>query len=133
MPVAGRLFAALGAFFGLTGVVYLILSHEPAGSAALLFTAGLGLLIAFYLLFTAKRLDQMPEDDAQGDIDQGAGDQGFYSPHSWWPLPLGLGAATIGMGLVFTMWWLIGLGVAATLYSVSGLLFEYYRADFARE
>ena len=76
---------------------------------------GLGFLVAFYLLFTAKRVEPLPEDDDEGDIAEGAGVQGFYSPHSWWPLPVALGAATIGIGLVYVMWWMIILGVVVTM------------------
>src|SRR5215203_1565294 len=132
MRVTGRLFAIFAAFFALTAVVYWYLAQEPAGTAALVFTGALGFLIAFYLLFTARRAEPLPEDDDEGDISEGAGIQGFYSPHSWWPLPLGAGAATIGLGLIFLMWWIIILGVFITLAGVAGILFEYYTGEFAR-
>ncbi len=106
---------------------------EPAGTAALVFTGALGFLIAFYLLFTAKRIEPLPEDDNEGDIVEGAGVQGFFSPHSWWPLPVGAGAATIGFGLIFAMWWIIILGGVLTIVGVAGILFEYYVGEFARE
>ena len=133
MRVAGRLFAVIAVFFGLVSVVYWFLSEEPAGTAALVFTGALGFLVAFYLLFTAKRIEPLPEDDEEGEIAEGAGVQGFYSPHSWWPLPVAAGAAIIGLGLVFVMWWLIILGVVVTVVATAGLLFEYYAGDFARE
>ncbi|MFL6179760.1 MAG: cytochrome c oxidase subunit 4 [Actinomycetes bacterium] len=133
MRVTGRLFAVLAAFFALVGAVYWWLAKEPAGTAALVFTGALGFLIAFYLLFTAKRLDPLPEDDNEGDIVESAGVQGFYSPHSWWPLPVGAGAAIVGLGLVFLMWWLIILGAIVTIAGVTGILFEYYAGEFARE
>jgi hypothetical protein len=131
--VAGRLFAVIAVFFGLVSVVYWFLSEEPAGTAALVFTGALGFLVAFYLLFTAKRIEPLPEDDEEGEIAEGAGVQGFYSPHSWMPLPVAAGAAIIGLGLVFVMWWLIILGVVVTVVATAGLLFEYYAGDFARE
>jgi len=129
----GWLFAGLAAFFGFLGAIYWVLSEEPAGTAALVFTSGLGFLIAFYLLFTARRLEPLPEDDDEGDIAEGAGGQGFYSPHSWWPLPLGIGAAMGALGFVFLMWWLIALAVVFTMFAISGLVFEYYRGEFVRE
>ena len=52
---------------------------------------------------------------------------------TWWPLPVALGAAVIGMGLVFVMWWLIILGVVLTVVATAGMLFEYYAGEFARE
>ena len=133
MRVAGRLFAIIAVFFGLVAVVYWFLSEEPAGTAALVFTGALGFLVAIYLLFTAKRIEPLPEDDEEGEIAEGAGVQGFYSPHSWWPLLVAAGAAIIGLGLVFAMWWLIILGVIVTMITTAGLLFEYYQGEFSRE
>lgn len=133
MRVSGRLFGLLAVFFALLAAVYWYLAKEPAGTAALVFTGALGFLIAFYLLFTAKRIEPLPEDDDEGDIAEGAGVQGFYSPYSWWPLPVGAGCATIGFGLVFLMWWLIILGAVITIVGAAGMLFEYYVGEFARE
>ena len=133
MRVTGRLFGLLAVFFALVGVVYWFLSEEPAGAAALIFTGALGFLVAFYLLFTAKRIEPVPEDDQEGDIAEGAGVQGFYSPHSWWPLVVGAGAMIIGLALCFLMWWLIILGVVVTMVGVAGILFEYYAGEFVRD
>lgn len=133
MRTTGRLFAIIAVFFALVGVVYWWLADEPAGAAALIFTGGLGFLVAFYFLFTAKRLEPMPEDDEYGEIAEGAGVQGFYSPHSWWPLAVGAAAAVVGLGLIFLMWWMLVLGLVATIVATTGLLFEYYYGDFARK
>lgn len=133
MRVSGRMFAWLAVFFGGLGAIYWALAKEPAGAAALAFTGALGFLISFYLLFTAKRIEPLPEDDDEGDIAEGAGVQGFYSPYSWWPLVVGAGAATAGFGLAFLLWWVIILGVVMTLIGVTGILFEYYAGEFARE
>ena len=132
MRATGRLFALLAVFFALVAVIYWFLSEEPAGTAALVFTGALGFLVAFYLLFTAKRVEPLPEDDEEGEIAEGAGVQGFYSPHSWWPLAVAGGAGAIGFGLVFVMWWLIILGVVLSAMATAGLLFEYYRGEFSR-
>ena len=133
MRVTGRLFAWLAVFFVLLGAVYWFLGHEPAGTAALEFTGALGFLVAFYLLFTARRIEPVPEDDDDGEISDGAGEQGFYSPYSWWPLVLGLGTAVTGLGVAFLMWWLILLGGLTIMFAVTGMLFEYYRGEFVRE
>jgi hypothetical protein len=133
MRTAGRLFMGIAVFFGLVAVVYWYMAKEPAGTAALVFTGALGFLVAFYLLFTAGRIEPLPEDDEEGEIAEGAGPQGFFSPHSWSPLAVALGAAIIALGLVFVMWWMIILGVVATVMAVAYMLFEYYVGDFARE
>ncbi|HET6497353.1 MAG TPA: cytochrome c oxidase subunit 4 [Thermoleophilia bacterium] len=132
MRDSGRLFAGIAIFFGLVGVVYWVLADEPAGAAFLIFTGGLGFLIAFYLLFTAKRVEPLPEDDQEGELADAAGQYGFFSPHSWWPLPLGFGAAMIALGLAFVAWWMILLGAALLVFATAGLLFEYYRGEFVR-
>jgi hypothetical protein len=132
MRDSGRLFAGIAIFFGLVGVVYWRLAGEPAGAAFLIFTGGLGFLIAFYLLFTAKRVEPLPEDDQEGELADAAGQYGFFSPHSWWPLPLGFGAAMIALGLAFVAWWMILMGAALLIFATAGLLFEYYRGEFVR-
>jgi hypothetical protein len=133
MRTAGRLFVGIALFFGLVAVVYWFMAKEPAGTAALVFTGGLGFLVAFYLLFTAKRVEPLPEDDDEGEIAEGAGVQGFFSPHSWSPLAVGLGSAITALGVAFLMWWMIILGAVAIVAASAYMLFEYYVGDFARE
>ena len=48
-------------------------------------------------------------------------------------LAVGAAAAIVGVGLVFLMWWLFVLGSGRHHRGVTGLLFEYYYGDFARE
>jgi hypothetical protein len=131
--VAGRLFAAIAAFFGLVGAVYWFVAREPAGTAALIFTGALGFLVAFYFLFTAERVEPLPEDEEDAVVEDYAGEYGFFSPHSWWPLPVGLGAGMTALGLAFVLWWLILAGGVVVLGGTIGLLFEYYAGEFARE
>jgi hypothetical protein len=128
MKVEGWLFAAGCFFFGLASFVYWALGGEPVGIVALAFTAGLAFLVGYYLLFTARRIDRRPEDDVEGEIADGAGELGFYSPHSWWPLALGSCAALAFLGIVFG-WWLFIIGAIGGALSVIGLVFEYFRGE----
>ena len=82
------------------------------------------------MLFTGRRLPRRPEDDPAGEIEEGAGEFGFFSPHSWWPLFVGLAAATVALGVAFG-WWLFLIGALALLLSVVGFVFEYYRGHYA--
>jgi uncharacterized membrane protein len=91
---------------------------------------GFALLVGFYTLFTGRRLPQRPEDDEVGEIEQGTGEIGFFSPHSWWPLFLGLAAATAALGIAVG-WWLFLIGILATIFTAIGFIFEYYRGNFA--
>ena len=68
--------------------------------------------------------------DLAGEIEQSTGELGFFSPHSWWPLFVGLSAATAAMGVAFG-WWMFLIGVLALLLSVIGFVFEYYRGHYA--
>ncbi len=128
MKVEGYLFAAGVVFFAVSGVVYGLLSEEPVGTVALFFTAGLALIIGYYLLFTARRIDPRPEDRKTAEIEEGAGELGFFSPHSWWPLVVAFFAATSFLGIVVG-WWLFIIGVLGSMFAVTGLVFEYYRGD----
>ncbi len=128
MKVEGWLFAAGFFFFGLAAVIYGLLSGEVVGTVALGFTAGLAFLVGYYLLFTARRIDARPEDNRMGEIADGAGELGFYSPHSWWPLAVAASAAIAFLGIVFG-WWLFLIGAIAGGLSVVGMVFEYYRAE----
>jgi hypothetical protein len=128
--VEGWLFAAGFFFFSICAVIYGLLSEEPVGTVALAFTAGLSFLVGYYLLFTARRIDSRPEDRQDAEIAEGAGELGFYSPHSWWPLAVAFGAAVTFTGLIFG-WWLFILGAVLAMLAVVGFVFEYYRGDVA--
>lgn len=132
MNVEGRVFAVVASFLGLTSLVYWYLSKDPTGGVALGFSFGLAFLIGYYLLFTARRMPPRPEDIGEAEIADGAGDIGFFSPHSWWPLALAGGAALAALGLIFGIW-LILIGAAVLFTGLTGLLFEYYVGHYRRE
>ena len=82
-------------------------------------------MIGFYVWFTQKRIGvELPEDNLAAEIADGAGELGFYSPHSWWPLPVALSACTLGLGLLVG-WWLSLIGLGALMISVIGMVTEY--------
>ena len=126
MRIGGLFFAGLAAFFAIVTATYWIFSHEAAGTTALALTVGLCVLVSFYLLFTGRRLPDLPEDRPTAEIDEGAGELGFFSPSSWWPLWLAGSLALVFLGLVFG-WWLFGIGLVLTGASAIGFVFEYYR------
>ena len=130
MKVEGWLFLGCGVFFAGTDVVYWYLSKDPTGTAALAFAVGLAVLTGFYVLFTGRRLPRRPEDDPHGEIAEGTGEHGFFSPHSWWPLFLGLAVATFALGFAIG-WWLFLIGALFTVFASIGFVFEYYRGNFA--
>ncbi|PZG54293.1 cytochrome C oxidase subunit IV [Spongiactinospora gelatinilytica] len=130
MKVQGWLFLLCGVFFALVGVVYWFWSGEPVGTTALAISVGFAFMIGYYLMFTARRIGAQPEDDKRAEISDGAGEIGFFSPHSWWPLFVTLSAALAFVGFVIG-WWLFMIGVACVIMSSIGFVFQYYRGHFS--
>jgi hypothetical protein len=132
MRVEARLFGLLSGLFFAFAVVYAFWTWgdggrvEVIGTTALVLSGGLGLIIGSYFAFVARRIDPRPEDRSDADIAEGAGELGFFSPGSYWPITLAGAVAIAGFGLAFVEWWLVGLGLIAVLFSVGGLVFEYY-------
>ncbi len=130
MKVEGYLFLGCAVFFGGSDLVYWHFSHDPTGSTALAIAVGLAFLIGFYVLFTGMRLPPRPEDEREGEIYEGTGELGFFSPHSWWPLFLAMAAATAAFGVAIG-WWLFLIGILMVLLATIGFVFEYYRGHYA--
>ena len=130
MKVQGWMFIWVGLFFAVVDVIYWFWSKEPTGTTALAISVGLALMIGYYLLFTARRIGEQPEDDKQAEISDGAGELGFFSPHSWWPLFLCLSVALATVGFVIG-WWLFLIGGFAIVMSLIGFVFQYYRGNFS--
>ena len=97
MKFEGGLFVGCAIFFGVVNIIYWYFSKDPTGTTALALSVALAFLTGFYLLFTGRRLPLRPEDTPDGEIEEGTGELGFFSPHSWWPLYVGLAAATRGL------------------------------------
>ncbi|MCW2667064.1 MAG: hypothetical protein JWN57_2026 [Frankiales bacterium] len=125
MKVEGYLFLFLAVFFVPVTIIYWIFSEDPTGTTALALTFGLSSMVAYYLLFTARRMEARPEDRPDAEISEGSGEIGFFSPHSWWPIALAASAMMVGYGLIFGAW--VGvIGVTFLIITVFGFLFEYY-------
>jgi hypothetical protein len=123
--VEGLIFSLLAVFLFAMAVVYWLVSRDPTGFTCILLAGGLELIVGYYLLFTARRLDPRPEDREDAEIAEGAGEVGFFAPHSWWPMVLAGSSALTASGLIFGPFLSI-IGVFALLVALSGLLFEYY-------
>lgn len=105
---------------------------EWVGSVALLFTAFMAALIAFYIQRVhVAQGGELPEDVLTADIDDGDPEMGEFSPWSWWPIVLAFSAGLAFIGLAVGAWMVpIGLGVFAV--AIVGWVYEYYRGYFAR-
>jgi hypothetical protein len=130
VKVEGALFGLGFIFYAFLAGIYWYFSRDEVGTTALALTGALAFLISFYALYTSKRVYPRPEDRLDAQVDEADPEYGFYSPHSWWPLAVGVSVLTLVFGLIFAVW-LIVLGVAALMFAVIGWLFEYYRGEFA--
>ena len=133
MHIEARLFEFIAAFFILTAILYAVLTalyatggEEWAGTTALALTGGLAMIIATFFRFVARRLETRPEDYEGAEISDGAGELGFFSPHSWWPILIALSGSVAAVGIALWLPWLIAAGVVFILSSAAGLVFEYY-------
>lgn len=126
MKVESRIFEILTVFFFVTGIIYAVFSREPVGIAALFLTGGLVLIIGTYFRFVSRRLEGRPEDNPTAEVSDGAGDVGFFSPGSYWPIGLAGAATLVAVSLAFYYIWLLVAAVVLLMIAVGGLVFEYH-------
>jgi len=131
VKIEGWIFGLGAIFYLAVAGIYWYLSHDQIGTTALIMTGALAFLVAFYMLYTAKRVFPRPEDRLDAEVDEADPEYGFFSPHSWWPLLVGISAAIIVVGLIFALWAVV-LGFFFLLIALVGWLFEYYRGEFAQ-
>jgi hypothetical protein len=126
MKVEARIFEIITIFFFLSAIVYGLWAREPVGIVGLTLTGGLSLIVGTYFRFVARRLETRPEDNPDAEVADGAGDLGFFSPGSYWPIGLAAAAALAGISLAFFQIWMIVLSGVLVVIMVGGLLFEYH-------
>lgn len=63
-------------------------------------------------------------------MEEGSGEQGFFSPHSWWPLPLATAGALCFLGMAIG-WWLFYIGAGIGIVALIGWVYEYSRGEHA--
>ncbi|MGD9988967.1 cytochrome c oxidase subunit 4 [Pseudonocardia sp.] len=126
MKVESRIFEITTAFFFIAAIVYTVVTREAVGIACLFLTGGLSLIIGTYFRFVSRRLETRPEDNPDAEVSDGAGDVGFFSPGSYWPIGLAASAAIVGIALAFFYVWLMVIGAVLLLFTIGGLVFEYH-------
>lgn len=125
MKVSWQLFSGLSLFYVFITIIYWLVDGEPVGITGMILAACLAGMVGFYVWFTQKRIGEiLPEDNLSAEIEDGAGELGFYSPHSWWPLPVAASATAMGMGLIIG-WWLTLIALGALILSIIGMVTEY--------
>lgn len=132
MKTEWRIFGVVAGFLFAVTVLYASWTAGETGRVEWIGTIALSLsfllcaMCGGFFWFVSRRIELRPEDRGDGEIADGAGEIGFFSPGSYWPAGLALAAATAGMGLAFWQFWLLGLGLLAVIVAACGLLFEYY-------
>jgi hypothetical protein len=126
MKVEARLFDITTVFFLVAAVIYGAWAREPVGLVALILTGGLSLLVGSYFHFVARRTENRAEDNPDAEISDGAGELGFFSPGSYWPVGIAASAGVVALALAFWQVWLIVISVVLLLMTIGGLIFEYH-------
>jgi hypothetical protein len=126
MRVEHRIFDIVAAFSFVVAIVYTVLAQEAVGIAGLFLTGGLALIIGTYFRFVARRLEGRPEDNPDAEVSDGAGDVGFFSPGSYWPVALAGAVALMGISLAFFYVWAMVISGVLLLLAIAGLVFEYH-------
>ncbi len=120
-----KLFSGLSVFYVIMAVIYYYVGGEAVGITGMILAACLAGMVGFYMWFTQKRIGfAIPSDNDEAEIADDAGELGFYSPHSWWPLPVALSATAMSVGLLIG-WWLVLIALGVLVISIIGMVTEY--------
>ena len=132
MKTEYKIFAGVAAFLFGAAAVYGSYTYgevgqlEWIGFVALILSGLLCSMCGGFFWFVARRIDLRPEDRADGEIAEGAGEIGFFSPGSYWPFGIGLAALTAAVGLAFWEVWVIIIGLGGCIVGGAALIVEYY-------
>lgn len=135
MKKEAGIFLIIAAFAFVMAVVYWLWAvldpdfggkPEPVGIVSLVLTGGLAFLAGSYMQFVSRRIEPRPEDREDAEISDGAGEMGFFSPGSYWPISMAATAALAALALAFFHIWLLVIALVALLITIGGLVFEYH-------
>jgi hypothetical protein len=122
----------MAAYFTVADIAYAIWTYldtgvvEPVGTAAMALLVILAVFVAFYLYSGMRRTATLPEDRQDGNIEDDAGEVGFFSPWSWWPFMIG-SASAVAFASLAVGWWLFFVALPFALVGIIGFVFEYDR------
>lgn len=136
MKSTSRIMYALGAFLLAMAVVYAIGTTnikddgylhgtEWAGIVGLVLATTLTFMLGGYLHFTERRIDILPEDWEEAEVEDKAGVLGFFSPSSIWPAAMSGAIFILGLGVIYLHWWMIALGAVCLIVSTAKMNLQY--------
>lgn len=137
MRATTRIFWILGVFFALVAAGYGIVTglYEPwgvetVGFPAIIALAGLSFLIAMFLTLTGRNHSFGSADSLDGEVEEEPGVQGSFSPYSWAPLWVALGASLCFLGIA-AGWWIFAFGILFGTYGILMWVLEFSRGQHA--
>src|SRR3954462_1140031 len=122
MKVEARIFLWTMLFIFATAVAYAVWTEtdggrvEVARTAALILSGGLLGISGSFFWFVSRRIDARPEARNDAEIAEGAGELGFFSPGSYWPLGIALSGTVAGLSFALVQLWMVLLGVLLILF-----------------
>ena len=136
MKSSAKIFYGVTVFLGVMAVIYILATKkvsdsgsieglEWAGATGLVLATLLTLMLGAYFHFTERRIDILPEDWEEAEIEDGAGMLGFFSPGSIWPFVMTVAVAIMGYGIAFMAYWLIVLGAVILIWSGTMMNLQY--------
>jgi hypothetical protein len=118
-----RTFAGVGLFVLPIALIYGALSTDPAGTALLLFAAAALVVVGAYLLSVHRTVGDRPEDRADAEPGDAAGEIEELPSASIWPLVLGIACTALAWGLAFTAWITVPAAIVLA-YGITGMARE---------
>lgn len=136
MRPGAKVMFSIAAFLAVMSVVYVMATMrvqddaylygmEWAGGVALILSFVLALMLGAYIQFTTNRMDLLPEDFEEAEVEDAAGTLGFFSPSSIWPFAMSVSIAVLGFGIIFYFFWMIALGAVMLVWACTMLSLQY--------
>lgn len=98
---------------------------EWVGAVSMILATVLALMLGGYMQFIGSRIDLLPEDYEEAEVEDAAGTYGFFSPSSIWPFAMSAAVAVLGFGVIFMYYWMIALGAILLVWACTMLNLQY--------
>lgn len=136
MGTGSKVFYAIGTFLALMAVFYILATSwigedaylfgiEWIGAVGLVLAAAFSFMLGGYLNITERRMDILPEDWEEAEMEDGAGVLGFFSPSSIWPFAMSGSIMLFGLGIAFWQLWLVAIGGVMLVWTTTQLNLQY--------